>query len=80
MKKFVMRSEAEALASAWVSGQIAPEDFDDRIKEWQSEEAVLEAVRTGDLHRKQVQDEIERRKNSGQFDKETEAFVDKFIN
>lgn len=78
MKKFVMRSEAEALAASWASGQIAPEDFDDRIKEWRSEESVLAMVKTGDLHQKQVQDELERRRNAGQFTKETEAFVDKF--
>lgn len=78
MKKFVMRSEAEALAAAWVQGRVAPEDFDDRIKEWQSEDAVREAVKTGDLHQKQVQEELERRRNAGQFDKETEAFIDRF--
>lgn len=78
MRKFVMRSEAEALAEAWAHGRVAPEDFDDRIKDWQSEDAVREAVKTGDLHQKQVMEEIERRRNAGQFDKETEAFIDRF--
>lgn len=80
MKDKVFRSEAEALAAAWASNQIAPEDFDPRIEEWQSEKSVLALVKTGDVHRKQIQDEIERRRNAGQFDKDTEAFIDRFKN
>lgn len=78
MKTHVRLSEADALAAAWANNEIAPEDLDPRIAEWKSEKAVRDLVKTGDLHQKQVQDEIERRRNAGEFNKETEAFIDKF--
>ena len=71
------KSNAEALASKWASNEVAPEDFDPRISEWKLEETVRELVKTGDLHQKQVVDEVNRRKSSGYFDTETKSFVDK---
>lgn len=71
------KQEADALAAAWMSGQVAPEDFDSRIREWQSEASVRQAVKEGDLHQKQVTDEIRRRQGAGRGNKETKAFVDK---
>lgn len=74
----INKANAEALAAKWASNEVAPEDFDPRINEWKLEETVRELVKTGDLHQKQVVDEVNRRKDSGYFDAETKTFVDKY--
>jgi hypothetical protein len=71
--------EADALGRAWLENRVAPEDFDPRIKEWRSEQAVNQAVKDGDVSVKQRQEEIERRRRvSTQFGIITPQFVDKY--
>jgi hypothetical protein len=74
----IREDEANAIAARWARGETSPEDFDPRVHWWQSEEAVDEAIRLGYVHRKQRQAEIDRRRDSGQFRKQTTAFVDQY--
>ena len=74
----INKEEAEALARKWQSGEVLPEDFNPEIVVWKTEEAIRELVKTGDLHQKQVVDEIQRRRRAGYFDNEQEHFVEKF--
>jgi hypothetical protein len=70
------KEDADSLARKWVAGEVAPEDFDPRIAEWKSEQSVRQAVKEGELHQKQVSDELARRQDAGRFQREMPAFVD----
>lgn len=74
----VQREDAEALAGQWVRGETSPEELDPMLREWKTEAMVREAVKTGDLHRKQVDSEMQRRRDAGRFDRETPAFTDQY--
>ncbi len=74
------RANAEAVARMWAEGQIAPRDVDPRVREWETEEAVREAIKHGDLHQKQFVEEINRRRDIStmQYQGDAPRFVDHF--
>lgn len=73
----INKFEAEALARKWKDGEVSPEDFNPAITEWKTEAAVRALVKTGDLHQKQVVEEVQRRQRAGYFDNDQRHFVDK---
>ena len=75
---YINKADAEALARKWKDGEVIPEDYNPAISEWKLEETVRALVKTGDLHQKQVVEEIQRRKDSGYFDAEPTHFVERF--
>lgn len=74
----ISEAEAEALGRAWLEGRVKPEDFDERIKHWKSEEAIRQAIREGDVDQRQFVAELKRRSAAGTFSREMERFVDSF--
>lgn len=72
------KMSANMLARLWAEGLIAPEDFDEDLREWKKDRAVEEAVKLGEVHRLQLPDEVRRRQDAGRFGRETPAFVDRY--
>jgi hypothetical protein len=70
------RAGAEAVASKWAASMIAPEDVMPAVKEWKTEEAVRDLVKHGELHQQQVYEEVQRRRQTGYFDRPSPRFQD----
>lgn len=58
------RADAEALARKWVAGEVAPEDFDWRLREWKTEKTIRDAIAAGNLDRRDFVAERERRQHN----------------
>lgn len=74
----ISEADAEALGRKWLEGLIKPEDFDSRIVEWKSEEAIRQAIRDGDVDQRQFLKELARRSEAGTFSHEMTRFIDEF--
>lgn len=54
---------AEAIARKWANRETAPRDHMPEVREWETEEAVRDMIKTADLDQRQFVEEVNRRKN-----------------
>ena len=71
-------AEAEAIARKLAGGEVSMVEMVPGLKEWQSEEAIRDAIKHGDVSVKQFQDELERRGEFGVFGVPKTGFVDRY--
>lgn len=59
------RAGADALGRKLLEGQILIDDINPDVKDWRLDSTIREMVKTGDLHKDQFLDELERRNEVG---------------